>query len=95
MPTIVVRAGSYSFTDVAPSSVTLAPGATGYVNLGYSDVVTGTETRCPTTTQALFMPPGAGGSDTVAVQMAVCNSGTVTVSPVFGAGSPATATTAP
>jgi len=95
LPTTVVRAGSYSFTDFAPASVTLAPGAAGYVNLAYSDVVTGTETVCPASTHVLFMAPGAGGADAVSVQMVACDGGTVTVSPVLGAGSPATATTAP
>ncbi|HUY21070.1 MAG TPA: DUF4232 domain-containing protein [Acidimicrobiales bacterium] len=93
--TRVVRAGNYQFTNISPTPVVLDPGATAYFNLAYSDVTTGTETSCPTAAQIDVTPPNAVDHDVVRVQMMVCNGGTVTVSPVFAAGSAASQTTAP
>ena len=95
LPTHVVRAGSYPFTDFAPSTVTLAAGGTAYVNLGYSDVPSGSETSCPKAASLWVTPPGAYDHLTTTLALAPCAGGTVTVSPVFGPGSPATQTTAP
>ena len=47
LPTTVVRKGSYSFTSMAPTTVTLAPGQSAYFNIGYSDVPVGVETSLP------------------------------------------------
>jgi len=95
LPTTVVRGGGYSFTAFAPGPVTLAPGAVAYVNVGYSDVPSGGETSCPASTQLLVTPPNAYDHLTVAAQLQPCAQGTLTVSPVFGSGSPDTQTTAP
>ncbi|HEY5023431.1 MAG TPA: DUF4232 domain-containing protein [Acidimicrobiales bacterium] len=95
LPTHVVSGGSYQFTSFAPAPVTLAPGATAYVNLAYSDVPSGTETTCPTATQIQVTPPHAVDHDVVAVNATVCNGGTLTVSPVFSQSSPQVQTTAP
>ena len=95
LPTHVVSGGSYQFTDFNPAPVQLAPGATAYFNLAYSDVPTATETTCPTATQIEVTPPHAVDHDVVAVQLMVCAAGTLTVSPVFAAGSPGSQTTAP
>lgn len=95
LPTAVVRKGSYPFTAMSPSTVTLAPGQTAYVNLGYSDVPVGTETTCPAATAFWFTPPNATDHLTVTATLAPCNHGTVVVSPVFPATGPDTQTTAP
>jgi Protein of unknown function (DUF4232) len=95
LPTNVVRAGSYSFTNFASSVVTLAPGATAYFNLGYSDVTVGGETSCEMATALQVIPPGTSTRLVVSSALSVCNHGTVTVSPIFGAASPQLETTAP
>jgi len=73
----------------------LAAGATAYFNVGYSDVPTGSETTCPASAQLEVTPPNDFTQLTVAFQATACNHGTLTVSPVFGAGSSETQTTAP
>jgi hypothetical protein len=93
--TQVVRGGTFSFTDFAATTVTLASGSTAYFNLGYSDVPTGTETTCPTAAHLEVTPPNAVDHGTVPIQAQVCNGGTLTVSPVFASGSANTQTTAP
>jgi hypothetical protein len=95
LTTHVVRAGNYAFTNITPVPVMLAPGASAFFNLAYSDVTTGTETSCPAAAQVAVTPPGAVDHDVVRVQLVVCNAGTVTVSPMFAAGSAASQTTAP
>jgi hypothetical protein len=95
LPTDTVPGGDDSFTSLAPATVSVGPGATAYFNLGYSDVPTGTETTCPTATGIQAIPPGTTTTLVVSGQFTVCDSGKVTVSPVFGAQSPDTDTTAP
>jgi hypothetical protein len=90
-----VQGGGLSFTNFARADVSVAPGATAYVNIGYSDVTTGTESSCPTATAIQIIPPNTTTELKVSGQFTVCNGGTVNVSPVFGAGSPETETTAP
>jgi hypothetical protein len=90
-----VRGGGYSFTNFPAAQVTLAPGATAYFNVGYSDVPTATETTCPSPARLEVTPPNDYSQLTVGFQGDVCDHGTLTVSPVFGAGSPQTQTTAP
>lgn len=94
LPTNVVRGGSYSFTDFAPSLVTLAAGASAYLNMAYSDVPTGSE-QCPTAESMWVTPPDDVDHLVLTQQFVVCNGGRLTVSPVFGQGSPETHTTAP
>jgi hypothetical protein len=95
LATHVVSGGNYQFTNFAPSPVMLGAGATANFNLAYSDVPVGTEASCPAVAQIQITPPHASDHDTVPVQWTVCGGGTVTVSPVFGAGSPGSQTTAP
>jgi Protein of unknown function (DUF4232) len=95
LPTHVVSGGNYQFTDFAPAPVQLAPGATAYFNLAYSDVPTAAAPSCSTAAQIEVTPPHAVDHDVVAEQLMACGAGTVTVSPVFGAGSPQSQTTAP
>ena len=92
--TSVRQGGPLSFESVAPSTVTLAPGQDAYLNVGFSDVPTGSSASCPTATGLKLVPPGDSASVTVAVQIQPCG-GVLTESAVFGAGSPATQTTAP
>jgi hypothetical protein len=93
--TTTVRGGSESFTNFAPANVSVAPGATAFFNLGYSDVPTGGESSCPTATGLQAIAPNTTTGLRVSGQFNVCNNATVTVSPVFGKGSPQTSTTAP
>ena len=65
LPTHVVSGGNYQFTNFAPAPVLLAPGATAYFNLAYSDVPTGGETTCPTAAQIEVTPPHAVDHDVV------------------------------
>ena len=95
LPTTTVRGGSESFTDFAPTVVSVGPGAIAYFNMAYSDVTTGTEGSCPTATGVKAIPPNTTTSLPVSGQFVVCDNGTVTVSPVFGKDSPETETTAP
>jgi len=83
LPTTVVRKGNYPFTAMAPTTVTLAPGAAAYFNLGYSDVPSGTEVSCPASASLAVTPPNSYTSTSVAAQLDPCDNGTITVSPVF------------
>jgi hypothetical protein len=85
LPTVVTRMGNYSFTAMAPTTVTLAPGQTAYFNIGYSDVPVGSETSCPTSGSMLVTPPNAFDHLTVSATLAPCGGGSLTVSPVFSA----------
>jgi hypothetical protein len=95
LPTHVVSGGNYGFTNFAPAAVALAPGATAYFNMAYSDVPTGSQAVCPTAAQIEVTPPHASDHDVVPVRLTVCAGGALTVSPVFSAGSPQSQTTAP
>jgi hypothetical protein len=95
LPTNEVQGGNYSFTNFARANVSVASGATAYFNIGYSDVTTGTESSCPMTTDIQVIPPNTTTELKVPGSFTVCNGGTVAVSPVFGAGSAQTQTTAP
>jgi Protein of unknown function (DUF4232) len=95
LPTNVVRKGSYSFTAMAPSTVTLSSGQSVDFNLGFSDVPVGTETSCPTASSMDVTPPNATDHLVVTATLAPCGGGTVVVSPVFAAGGAFSSTTAP
>ena len=90
-----LRGGGYAFTNLSPTKVTLEPGSTAYFNVGYSDVPTGSESTCPSSSRLAVTPPNDFSQLAITFQAAVCNHGTLTVSPVFGPGSPETQTTAP
>ncbi len=95
LPTVVVRGGAYSFTAMAPAPTTVQPGDAVYFNFGYSDVPTGSESTCPNSATVEITPPNAYGHLAVALRIAPCNGGTVTVSPVFILTPATTMTTAP
>ncbi len=95
LPTTVVRKGSDSFTAMAPAPVTLAPGGSGYVNVGSSDVPVGGETTCPASSSLEVIPPNAVDHLVIAVALVACGQGTLTVSPVFSDTGSNTLTTAP
>ncbi len=95
LPTTVVRKGSYSFTDMTPTSVTLAPGQSVYFNIGYSDVPVGNETTCPTSASVQVTPPNASDHLVVVAALAPCGTGTLVVSPVFASTGANSQTTAP
>ena len=69
-----------------PSVVTLASGQQAEFTFEYSDVVTGNETSCTSSSTVTVTPPGAStASAQVPLTMAPCNNGTVEVSPVYSA----------
>ncbi len=94
LPTTVVRKGTYTFTAMAPSVVTVTTGQSVYFNLGYSDVPTGTETACPISANLQVTPPNSYTSLSLAARLGPCNNGTIIVSPVFSATSAAAQTRA-
>ncbi len=97
LPTTVVRGGGLTFENIAPATVTLAPGQTAYFNLGFSDVQTNT-TTCSSAHTAEVTPPTNTTHATVDVALGIyaCDNGTLHVSAVFSAtNSSATQTTAP
>ena len=95
LPTTVVRKGNYSFTAMAPTTVTLTKGQAAYFNIGYSDVPTGSETTCPSSASLEVTPPNAFDHLTVSATLAPCGNGTMAVSPVFAATGADSQTTAP
>jgi hypothetical protein len=69
-----------------PSEVTLTSGQQAEFTFEYSDVVTGNETSCASSTAVTVTPPGAATPSAQApLTMAPCNNGTVEVSPVYAA----------
>jgi hypothetical protein len=85
LPTQVVRKGGYSFTSMAPTTVTLSNGQSTYFNIGYSDVPMGTEQSCPNSTSLEVTPPGATDHLLAPAVLSPCGGGTLVVSPVFPA----------
>jgi len=72
----------------APALVTLAPAAQAEFTYQYSDVPSGTETSCASSTMVGAVPPGAtsGSSPQIALSLDPCDNGTIHVSPVYAAG---------
>jgi hypothetical protein len=69
-----------------PSVVTLTSGQQAEFTFEYSDVPTGEETSCASSTAVTVTPPGAWtASPQVPLTMAPCNNATVEVSPVYAA----------
>lgn len=95
LPTSVVRKGSYGFTSMPPTPVTLTHGGSAYFNVGYSDVPVGAETTCPTSASMQVTPPNAFDHLVMAAALAPCGGGTLVVSPVFLAVGSNSQTTAP
>jgi Protein of unknown function (DUF4232) len=70
-----------------PSLITLTAGQQAEFTFQYSDVPTGSETSCASSTTLSVTTPGATAASTpVPLTMAPCNNGTVDVSPVYAAG---------
>ncbi len=95
LPTKVVRKGSYSFTAMAPTTITVPPGGSAYFNIGYSDVPGSGETSCPASGSMEVTPPNAFDHLVVAATLSPCGGGTMVVSPVFLATGADSQTTAP
>ncbi len=95
LPTQTLRGGTLNFEDIPVTSFVLAPGATAWFNIGYSDVPVGSQTSCAVASQLQVIPPGDVAHLAIAATIAACGSGTVHESPMFASGSPATQTTAP
>ena len=95
LPTTVVRKGTYGFTAIAPTTVTVVPGGAAYFNVGYSDVPVGGQTTCPTSAAVEVTPPNQFDHLAVKATMAPCGGGTLVVSPVFLSVGSNTQTTAP
>jgi hypothetical protein len=95
LPTTVVRTGSYSFTAMAPTTVTLASGQSVYFNIGYSDVPSGSQTSCPTSASLQVTPPNATDHLVIPATLSPCGAGTLVVSPVFTSTGANSQTTAP
>lgn len=96
-PTNALRGGTLAFEAIAPSRVTLAPGDTGYFNIGYSDVTTN-GTTCTTATAVQVIPPTDTAHAIVAVEPRIdaCDNGALHESAVFSStNGAATKTTAP
>lgn len=94
LPTKVVRRGSYSFTSMAPTTVTVAPGGSVEFNVGYSDVPVGNETSCPSSKSIEITPPNAYDHLVIAATLSPCGGGTLVVSPVFSPTGPGSQTAA-
>ena len=95
LPTTVVRTGSYAFTAMPATTVTIAPGQSAYFNVGYSDVPVGNETSCPTSASVQVTPPNAVDHLVMSAALAPCGGGTLVVSPVFLSTGANSQTTAP
>ena len=95
LPTNVVRKGNYSFTSMAPTTVTLSSGQSAYFNIGYSDVPVGNETSCPTSASLEVTPPNATDQLVITATLSPCGGGTLVVSPVFLAAGSNSQSTAP
>jgi hypothetical protein len=65
-------------------TVLLGPGSYASLLVAYSDVLTGSETSCPTTHALLVTPPGAAAAVRVAVTIGACNRGLLRESPFLG-----------
>ena len=95
LPTNVVRKGNYSFTSMAPTTVTLSSGQSAYFNIGYSDVPVGNETSCPTSASLEVTPPNATDQLVITATLSPCGGGTLLVSPLFLATGSNSQSTAP
>jgi hypothetical protein len=95
LPTNVERKGNYSFTAMAPTTVTVPSGQTAYFNVGYSDVPTANETSCPTASMLEVTPPNDTDHLVITATLAPCGGGTLVVSPVFLSTGSNSQTTAP
>jgi len=76
-----------------PSTVVLAAGQQAEFTYQYSDVPTGSETTCATSSSMAVSAPGvANPSAQFPLTMAPCSNGTIDVSPIYSAVSSTTTT---
>ncbi len=97
VPTTVIRGGALAFENITPTAVSLAPGASAYFNVGYSDVP-GVPPNCSTASQLEITPPNDTAHVVVALPSGIhaCEGGKLNVSAVFAStDASATQTTAP
>jgi Domain of unknown function (DUF4232) len=82
LPTNTVRGGGLQFENVPVTTVVLAPGQAALINMGTSDVPTGSET-CSAASKLRIYPPNAVDTLTVSLELTVCAGGTIHSSPVY------------
>ncbi len=75
------QTNAYMFTNQVKQNVSLAPGASGYFAVTWSDVTIGSQTGCPTSAYLSVTPPNDFSVLTVADQINACDSNLV-ISPV-------------
>jgi hypothetical protein len=87
VPTTMVHGLTISASGPAsepPSVIALSSTQQAEFTFQYSDVITGTETTCPTSTTLSVTTPGATSpSAPISLSMTACNNGTVNVSAVY------------
>jgi hypothetical protein len=71
--------------NAAPKVQHVTAGGSVEFVLQFSDVPSGTERTCPQSASVNVYPPGSATSFNVVTAIAPCNSGTMNVSPFFGA----------
>jgi hypothetical protein len=70
--------------NAAPALVTLAPSAQAQFTYQYSDVPSGSQGPCPTSSTVSATPPGTtDGSQPFTLSLDPCDNGTIRVSPVY------------
>lgn len=75
------QTSAYMYSNQMKQMVTLAPGASAYFAVTWSDVTTGSATSCPTSSYLSVTPPNDFSTLTVADQINACDSNLV-ISPV-------------
>jgi hypothetical protein len=70
-----------------PTSITVSPSQGADFTYQYSDVPSGNETSCPSSTRVSVTPPGSSnGTAPIDLVLAPCDNGTIRVSPVYPGG---------
>ncbi|TMC12619.1 MAG: DUF4232 domain-containing protein [Chloroflexi bacterium] len=92
VPTRVLRTGAYTFAQVPPRHVDLAPGGRASFSAGWSNGTGYPGVTCPAGTSVQVTPPDDSARLTVAAGIEACPDGTIHVSPVVagaqGVGAP-------
>ena len=76
------QTSAYMYSNQQKQLVTLAPGASAYFAVTWSDVTVGSETSCPTSAYLSVTPPNDFSVLTVADQITACDGGSLILSPV-------------
>jgi hypothetical protein len=70
----------------SPQTVTLSPSQPVQFSYQYSDVPSGSETSCPSSSTVSVTPPGSSTStQPITLSLAPCDNGTIRVSPLYAA----------